>query len=487
MQNKIADVLAKLKSQGATYADVRWHSEDWNQSLSTLKGTLHQNKIRIRSGAGVRVLLDGAWGYSSTESLAQLEVAAEAAFEQAKSASKLRQFKIELSPKEIINSEFQTNTKIDPREISTKEKIDRLFHLDKLLKADHVDLWSVHFDFYHRSVYFADTEGSQIWRKINDVAVSLECSGIDCDGLRQRRSFEIFQDPTKTVGWENVIENSLDETAVKLVAELKELLVAPECQEETCDLVILNSMMALQVHETIGHALELDRILGYELSYAGGSHVSMNDFGNKIFGSQKLNARADGTTKNSPGTTGFDDDGIPGKNVVLIKNGLLQSALTSRSTINEANHLAGRIVFEESGGANRAESYRHMPIERMNNINLDPGPDGNLHNMIANIKNGLMVESPRSWSIGSNRENFHFACEIGWKIKDGKIIGIVRNPTYGGDSIPFWKSLKYVGDQSTWRLEQVYNCGKGQPNQIMRLGHGVPVCVFENVRVGVKS
>ena len=245
--------------------------------------------------------------------------------------------------------------------------------------------------------------------------------------------------------------------------------------------------MALQVHETIGHALELDRILGYELSYAGGSHVNLDDFDHKVFGSKKLNARADGTTPNSPGTTGFDDDGVPGRNVVLIDNGILKNALTSRSTINEANTLAKRKIFDQSGGANRAESYRHMPIERMNNINLDPGNDGELEELISKVKNGLMVESPRSWSIGSNRENFHFACEIGWKIKDGKISHIVRNPTYGGASIPFWNSLKYVGDKSTWRLEQVYNCGKGQPNQIMRLGHGVPVCVFENVQVGSES
>lgn len=484
MQKIISQLLNKLQTQGATYADVRWHNEDWNQSLSTLKGSLHQNSIRIRSGAGVRVLFNGAWGYASTENLDNLEQAASAAMEQAKSASKLRQFKIELAPKEIVKTEFQTHTNIDPRSVSTKEKMERLFKIDEMLKASHVDLWSVHFDFYHRSVYFADTEGSEIWRKINDVEASIECSGIDVDGLRQRRSFELYQDPTSSVGWENIKSDLLEKNAHKIVQELKELLSAPVCKKEKCDLIILNSMMALQVHETIGHALELDRILGYELSYAGGSHVSMNDFGKKTFGSQKLNAFADGTTVNSPGTTGFDDDGVPGRKVALIENGILKSAITSRSTIKEANQLANRTVFTESGGANRAESYRHMPIERMNNINLASGNDGSLEQLVSKVKNGLIVESPRSWSIGSNRENFHFACEIGWKVIDGKISHIVRNPTYGGDSIPFWKSLKHVGDQSTWRLEQVYNCGKGQPNQIMRLGHGVPVCVFENVSVG---
>ncbi|PIP96248.1 MAG: hypothetical protein COV37_06390 [Bdellovibrio sp. CG11_big_fil_rev_8_21_14_0_20_39_38] len=487
MQKKIADILDSLLAMGASYADIRWHQDDWLQSLSTLKGILHQNSTRKRQGAGIRVLCDGAWGFSSTENMNTLADTAKAALEQARSAAQLRQFKIELSPKETLISEFQTHTLIDPRTVSLEDKMKRLFELDQLLRAPEVDLWSVSFEFYHRSIYYADTEGSKIWRKINDVAASLDCSGIDIDGLRQKRSFEIYQDINKSVGWENIIDQDLNVKASQLVDQLKEILKAPQCEQETCDLVILNSMMALQVHETIGHALELDRILGYELSYAGGSHVNLDDFDHKVFGSKKLNARADGTTPNSPGTTGFDDDGVPGRNVVLIDNGILKNALTSRSTINEANTLAKRKIFDQSGGANRAESYRHMPIERMNNINLDPGNDGELEELISKVKNGLMVESPRSWSIGSNRENFHFACEIGWKIKDGKISHIVRNPTYGGASIPFWNSLKYVGDKSTWRLEQVYNCGKGQPNQIMRLGHGVPVCVFENVQVGSES
>jgi len=242
--------------------------------------------------------------------------------------------------------------------------------------------------------------------------------------------------------------------------------------------------MALQTHETIGHALELDRILGYELSYAGGSHIDLHDFGELEFGSKKLTARADGTVSCSPGTTGFDDDGVAGRNVTMIENGRLKNAITSRQMIVEANNKAGRTIFKESGGACRAESYNSLPIERMNNINVDPGQDGTLEDIIKSCKNGIILESPKSWSIGSNRENFHFATEIAWKVKDGKITHVVKDATYRGDSLKFWRSLDKLGDKSTWQVQQVFYCGKGQPNQIMRLGHGIPVCLFKDVQVG---
>jgi TldD protein len=272
--------------------------------------------------------------------------------------------------------------------------------------------------------------------------------------------------------------------ATRIKDELIEVIGAEKCPHRVCDLILLNEMMALQVHETIGHPLELDRILGYELSYAGGSHVDLHDFGSLRYGSEKLNVRADGTMRNSPGSVGYDDDGVKAKNVLLIEKGILKSAITSRQMVREANKKAGRIIFKSSGGANRASSYHRLPIERMNNINVDPGDDGTLEQIIASCENGLMVESPVSWSIGSNRENFHFATEIGWEIKEGKIVRVVKNPSYRGKTLEFWNSLAKVGNPETWRLEQVFTCGKGQPNQIMRLGHGVPVCLFKDVEVG---
>jgi len=243
-------------------------------------------------------------------------------------------------------------------------------------------------------------------------------------------------------------------------------------------------MMFLQTHETIGHALELDRILGYELAYAGGSFVTLDDFGSLRYGSEKLTARADGTLPNSPGSFGYDDDGVPCQNTVLIDQGILVGAITGRQMVEEANARAGRQIFPESGGANRATSFYRVPIERMTNINIDPGTDGTLDDIVASTEKGVVFDSERSWSIGSNREQFHFACEIGWLVEDGEIKNVVKNSTYKDDTLHFWNSLSAVGDQSTWELVYVDNCGKGQPNQVMQLGHGVPVCRFDNVRIG---
>jgi TldD protein len=265
---------------------------------------------------------------------------------------------------------------------------------------------------------------------------------------------------------------------------LNEILEAQPCPKEDRSVIILPGQMWLQTHETIGHPLELDRILGYELAYAGGSFVTLDDFGSLQYGSTKLTARADGTLPNTPGSFGYDDDGVPAQNTVLIDQGVLVGAITGRQMVEEANAKAGREIFGFSGGCNRATSFYRVPIERMTNINIDPGTDGSLEDIVSGTEKGIIVDGERSWSIGSNREQFHFATEIGWLVEDGQITDVVKNPTYKGDTLEFWNSMSAVGDESTWEVGWVPNCGKGQPNQIMQLGHGVPVCRFDNVRIG---
>ena len=273
--------------------------------------------------------------------------------------------------------------------------------------------------------------------------------------------------------------------APRIVSELEQVLKAPLCPKDVRSVILKPGIMFLQTHEVVGHALELDRILGYELSFAGGSFVTLDDFGTLRYGSDKMNVAADATLPNSPGSFGFDDDGVICQNVTLIKDGILQSALTSRQTVTEANSKAGRFIFERSGGSNRAMDFTRPPIERMTNINILPGTDGTLEDIVRTTKKGIIMDGDRSWSIGSNREQFHFACEIGWLVENGAITGIVRNPTYSSKTIPFWRSMSAVGDKSTCELVQVANCGKGLPSQIMRLGHCVPVCRFDNVQIGL--
>jgi TldD protein len=210
----------------------------------------------------------------------------------------------------------------------------------------------------------------------------------------------------------------------------------------------------------------------------------LDDIGTLRYGSEKLTARADATLPNSPGSFGYDDDGIPAKDNLLIDRGILVGAITGRQMVEEANAKARRVIFPDSGGANRATSFYRVPIERMTNINIDPGTDGTLDDIVANTERGIILDGDRSWSIGSNREQFHFGTEIGWLVEDGEVTDVVKNATYKDDTLRFWNALSAVGDASTWQVEFVDNCGKGQPNQVMQLGHGVPVCRFDEVRIG---
>lgn len=477
-------LIDKLKQLGADYVDLRYHLFDETESITTQNGELAKHQLSSQTGLGIRVLYKGGWGFSSGENPAQLEQLGLMALAQAKESARFRQFPVTLAAKDKVLGHFKSSPKIDPWESSLDSKIKRLLEVDALMQADFVDLRQIHTFFTKKNILFLDSLGSEIQKELLDVALSFYLYGLDQDKERQRRSFQLYHDTNSTLGLEALFNQKLESEALRIKNELHHILEAPACKQATCDVILMPEMMALQTHETIGHALELDRILGYELSYAGGSHVTLSDFGKLQFGSTKLNAWADGTTPNSPGSTGFDDDGVACKKMPLIEKGKLVGAITSSQMIMEANQKAKRTIFTESGGANRASSYNRFPIERMNNINIDPGEDGTLEEIIAQTSDGMILETPRSWSIGPNRENFHFATEIGWKIKNGKIDHVIKNPTYSGESLKFWHSLDKVGSDQSWQLQQVFNCGKGQPNQFMRLGHGVPICRFSDVEVG---
>lgn len=489
IEQQIKDTLKELKKLGAEYADIRYHTLDMNERIHLRDGLMKDYRIENKSGFGVRVLCDGAWGFYSSEDPKLLKATALVALEKAKSASHFIQEKVVLATKEVFKDIYSSKVGTDPFDVNLEEKVELLRAINSKLSHKSFDFVGAYASFSKRRVLFFDTEGSEIEKNLLEVDPSFYAYAKDKDGLNQSRSYIMYQNSlaNSTVGYENLLcpKQFLDHP-LRIREELISILEAPIQKEEICSLIPMPEMMALQTHETIGHALELDRILGYELSYAGGSHVDLDHFNSLKFGSTKLNAHASGCTPNSPGTEGYDDDGVKGRDVQMIENGVLKNAITSRQMVIEANKKAGKEIFKESGGACRAQSYNCLPIERMNNINIDAGTDGSLDDIISKTENGLILETPRSWSIGSNRENFHFACEIGWKVKNGKIDSVVRNPTYKGDSLDFWHSLDMVGDQSTWQLQQVYNCGKGQPNQVMHLAHGIPACRFDQVSVGNK-
>lgn len=484
MLENIKRNIGRIKANGATYVDTRWYPFEETNSLTMWNGNLKENDYTRESGVGIRVLYKGAWGFSASSDLNDLDALYNKAFDNAKVAAKRVTFPVRLAEKDAIIAKFTSPNQIDPFTVSLSEKVGFMKDVDEMLNKPGIAQRIASLNFVKKQIIFVDSEGAEIEKNITEVFSGMQIVGLDSDGQAHTRQFGLGREGMKTRGWESVRKELFAKNADRITQEMSEIVVAEKCPQENRSVIILPDMMYLQTHETIGHPLELDRILGYELAFAGGSFVTLEDFGSLQYGSKKLNARADGTLENSPGSYGYDDDGVECKNEMLIENGVLVGAITGRQMVEEANIKAGRQIFKESGGANRASSFYKVPIERMTNINIDPGDDGNLEDIIANTEKGMIVSGAKSWSIGSNREQFHFATEVGRMVEDGEVKDMVRNPTYKGDTLKFWNSLSAVGDESTWEVTYTDNCGKGQPNQIMQLGHGIPICKFDDVRIG---
>lgn len=484
MIETIKQHLERLKARGVTYADARYYPFEEQNQLYMLNGNLKNVSASRESGIGVRVLYKGAWGFAAASDMSNLAAVFDRAFENARIAAERVTFPVRLAEKDALQAQFTSPCQIDPFEVPLAEKVAFLKAMDAKLNQTGVFLRTASLTFMRKQIVFLDTEGSEIEKRITEVFAGLGVSGLDAQGVMQERTFRLGQMGKPTRGWESIDPELFAAHAERIVRELNDLLVAEDCPKEDRSVILLPGIMYLQTHETIGHALELDRILGYELAYAGGSFVTLDDFGKLRYGSEKLTVRADATLPNSPGSFGYDDDGVPCQDVLLIDKGILVGAITGRQMVEEANVRARRQIFKGSGGASRATAFYRVPIERMTNINIDPGQDGTLEDIIASTERGIVMDGDRSWSIGSNREQFHFAVEIGWLVEDGRKTKVVKNATYKGFTLPFWNSLSAVGNESTWELVFVENCGKGQPNQIMQLGHGIPVCRFDNVRIG---
>ena len=488
LKKQILQNIERLTGKGAEYTDARFYTNDDSETLLLYDGNLEANDTTFESGLGVRVLYGGAWGFAATSNVKEIDACFELACQNAMTAAKLVGVSLHMGKKPAHKGVFNTPVKQDPFSVSLKEKLDFLGALDARLKEDWIIKRYVYAEFQKKNIYFFNSEGTEVERHLSNVFGKMMIMALDADGQMQRRSQELFTTGRGTRGYEMLTDPELfSGHADRIKHELAELIKAEALEYGRRSVILLPGQGFLQVHETIGHPLELDRILGYELSYAGGSFVNLDSFGKLKYGSDKLSVSAFGGIENSPGSFGFDDEGSPERDYLLIDKGLLVNALSSRAMVDEANQKAGRTIFTESGGAARATAFYRAPIDRMTNVNILPGNDGTLEDIIASTKDGLVLDNPVSWSIGSNREHFHFGCEIAWEVKDGRKTRILRNPTYQGHTVEFYNSLSAVGDASTWRVWQVDNCGKGEPNQVMQLGHGIPVVRFDNVITGERK
>lgn len=475
--------LDRLMARGASYADVRYYPRHDSNMLVMMNGNLMAFQQSGQSGFGVRVLADGAWGFAASSDLNSISAVFDQALSNAKSAATRTARPVRLADKELLSGQFTSPCVMDPTQVPLDEQVGFLTRMDGLMNQQGVVQRMGFIMSESKRIEYYDTEGGRTEKEIRELFPNLLVQGLDADRQMQSRHYS----PPRlgmTRGWEIMQADHFEAQVERIVRELNETLVAPPCPRDTRSVILMPDIMFLQVHETIGHPLELDRILGYELSYAGGSFVRLKDFGSLRYGSEKLNVRADALLTNSPGSFGFDDEGVKAQNNMLIKDGILVGAITSRQMVMEANDKMGRDFFTGSGGTARASAFDRPPLERMTNISVDPGQDGSLSDIISKTEKGIVLSGDKSWSIGSNREQFHFANHYGYLVEDGQKKGVVRSCTYSGDTLPFYNSLSMVGDESTLEVQYVPNCGKGMPSQVMQLGHGVPVCRFDNVKVG---
>jgi len=473
------EAVEAARAAGAHYADARFVHED-SESITVRNQEMEGIDRATSEGVGVRVLVDGYWGFAATARPEGAEIAQTAglAVEIARAAARLPREPVKLTEIEPVTGTWASPFQDDPFNVSLEEKVALLMEATRRMQeVDGLAFAEGGIDLYRVRTSFASSEGSAIEQTVLHSGAGLDATAIS-EGELQRRSYpNSFRGHIAAAGWEHIAKLGLIEEAERTATEAVELLSAADCPSEVTTLVLDSGQMELQVHESIGHAVELDRVLGMEESYAGSSFVSPGDRGKLRYASDLVSITADATIPGGLGSFGWDDEGVPAQRVPIIVDGTFQDFISSRET---AGSIGGT-----STGAMRADGWGNLPLIRMTNINIEPG-EGSLADIIGDTKDGMFMATNQSWSIDDKRVNFQFGCEIAWRIKAGKLTQTYRNPNYTGITTEFWRSCDAVGGREDWTLWGTPNCGKGQPAQTARVGHGTSPARFRNVRVGVR-
>ena len=471
--------LEEAKKRGASYADIRI-GEISDEVLTIKNGAPEEVRLMQTKGFGVRVIVNGAWGFASSVDINKEEILriVEKAVSIAKASAMLKKKDVQLSKEEVRQDRYETPYKKDPFEVPLEEKLRVLFEAERLL-AEQSPLIKASYSYYRgfrEKKFFMNTEGAEISQTITWCGGGLMAIAVK-NGEMQVRSYPAsFRGDFSTAGYEFFESLALIENAKKVGRELLKLFEAEKCPSTVTDLILTGDQLALQIHESCGHPTELDRVLGTEADYAGTSFLTPEKLGKFKYGSEYVNIVADATVPGGLGTFGYDDEGTPAKKVYLVKQGLFVGYQSSRETAVELN-------LGESSGGMRADSPLTLPLIRMTNINLLPG-NWKAEEIIEDTKDGILMMTNRSWSIDDKRINFQFGTEIGWRIKNGSRENMVKNPTYIGVTPQFWGSCDAVS-RDDWRMWGTPNCGKGVPGQVMYVGHGCGTARFRNIRVGL--
>ena len=472
-------VLRKVLDIGASYGDIRIVKRA-HEHIGVKNGKVESLSSETEEGFGIRVIADGAWGFASSLMIDpdEIESVADLAVRIARASATVEHEPVKLAPVEPAEGSFKCPVAIDPFEVPVDEKIQLLMDADGIMRqTEQIKVAESVLNFWHTDQVFASTDGSYIEQSKTESGVGIAAHAAS-EGETQKRSYPADGGTEAQAGYEFVQAWDVVSHADRIAKEAVQLLTAPQCPPDVRTLILEGSMLALQLHESCGHPIELDRVFGTEASYAGTSFLTPDKLGNFRYGSDIVNIFADSTLPGGLGTFFFDDEGVPAQRVEIVKDGVFVGYLTSRE--------AAAKLGMRSNGAMRADGWNRIPLIRMTNINLQPG-DWTLDEMIEDTKKGLYAAMVGSWSIDDKRLNFQFATEIAYDIEDGSVGQIYKNPTYTGITYEFWGSCDAIGNADEWRLWGVANCGKGQPGQCMHVGHGVAPSRFQNVRIGVIS
>lgn len=439
-------------------------------------GLPQRNGKTLHQGVMVEVLVNGQIGYGATHSLdpKRLQAAAEAAYRQALAASEWAIHPLTVAVRPKVVGQYQSPFVKPLSALSPQDINDLLIRLCRHLKVGDAIVQTLATAISNETEsWFVSSNGSEVYQHFLMLETHFSATAQE-GGIVQQRSNNGPLAHCYQGGWELFLEPHLWERAEQIGAQAVELLTAAECPTTRTTLVLAPDQMMLQIHESVGHPLELDRILGDERNYAGGSFVKPEDFGRLSYGSALMNITFDPTVPGEFASYRFDDTGVPAQREYLIQAGVLQRGLGS---------LESQARLGVAGVAcARASSWNRPPIDRMANLNLEPGTDS-FEDLIRAIEHGVYMEANRSWSIDDQRYKFQFGCEYARLIENGQLTQTLRNPNYRATTPEFWHSLVRVGDASTWEMYGTPYCGKGEPNQAIRVGHGSPTCVFENVEV----
>ena len=477
--------LDVAKSAGASYADIRIVRLE-SQAIEVKNGIVQTLSLDGTFGFGVRVVADGAWGFAASNRLetAEIDRVAELAVGIAKASAISKKDDVDLGPPEVHVDTYQTPVEIDPFDVSLEEKIDYLVRADMEARAvDGVKVSEGSLGFQRETKTFASTEGSFIEQTLIESGLGLVVMSVGEGEMQQRSYPNSFGRHQAKAGYELLAQWDLPGNARRLAEEAVALLSAPQCPSGTKTIILDGPQLGLQIHESCGHPVELDRVFGTEAAFAGTSFLTPEKFGSFTYGSEIVNIVSDSVRPTGLGTYGYDDEGVPAQTTDIVRDGQFVGYLTSRETASQLRRLHPNAPAR-SNGAMRADGWNRIPIIRMNNVSLEPG-SWTLDDLIADTDDGIYMVTNKSWSIDDKRLNFQFGTELAYEIKGGKLGRMLKNATYTGMTPRFWAGCDAICNADLWHIWGTANCGKGQPGQVAHTGHGAAPTRFRNVRVGV--